>query len=305
MFIPVNGYGLSIGGQRRATGREEPKQFGPLSYVQYCVARNAERLGIDPASIVGYWPMWEGAGGRAWDVSSRGNHGILNDRPSWVNRGLNFNGSSDHISIPDFDNEKTLSVFGLFTSRAWDNSWLVNKRDGADDIQWQLLYHPDLLRASIFDGSNDIGAAEYTALNEDQQYHIGFVTNGVNTGYVKLFVDGAEVDSATLLGDMHIGTRELVIGTRAWDKDKGEFRGLMDGVRICNCVLTPDQIAFDYSHPYALLQPIPRPIFFDVGAIDAKGRLTVTFDSKSPDISFESKTPSIIFDGKGPRVTFK
>lgn len=72
---------------RYNNGTRRPRQWGPLSDVQSAVAHNAERIGIDPASILGYWPLWEGAGGKAWDVSLYENHGTLENGPTWENRG--------------------------------------------------------------------------------------------------------------------------------------------------------------------------------------------------------------------------
>ena len=95
IWLPVNGYGLSTHGHRKATGRVKPKQYGSLSYVQSCVARNAESIGIDPASIVGYWPFWEGAGGTAWDVSLYGLNAVFGSNTvDWANDSVYFNSNN-------------------------------------------------------------------------------------------------------------------------------------------------------------------------------------------------------------------
>lgn len=304
MFIPVNGYGLSVGGQRRATGREKPKQFGPLSYVQYCVARNAERLGIDPANIAGYWPMWEGAGGRAWDVSLHGNHGILNG-PTWVNRGLDFD-ERDYAEVEGYK-----GVLG--TSAVATSLWFKTSSSNIQGfLRWGYLNDAGgSFRLVIDEGDIRLltwgdRVAKWAGNFDDNKWHHQILTHpeNANLSDVDVYIDNKKLDRTDLSNDGPLDYQsdgDVFIGRIP----KHSFKGKIGGARICNCTITPDQIAFDYSHPYALLQPIPRPIFFDVGAIDAKGRLTVTFDSKSPDISFESKTPSITFDGKGPRVTFK
>ncbi len=70
-------------------GTQKPKQWGALSAVRSAVFHNAESIGIDPASIAGYWPMWEGSGDTAID-GIKGNNASLVDSPSWGNDGISF-----------------------------------------------------------------------------------------------------------------------------------------------------------------------------------------------------------------------
>lgn len=59
---------------------------------------------LDPGApinsgLVGWWPMWEGAGGKTLDISGKNNHAALTNGPKWAGRGLIFDGTNDFVSI--------------------------------------------------------------------------------------------------------------------------------------------------------------------------------------------------------------
>ena len=54
---------------------------------------------LDPSDpinkgLVGWWPMWEGAGGKCLDISGQNNHGALVGNTKWMDRGLGNAGDS-------------------------------------------------------------------------------------------------------------------------------------------------------------------------------------------------------------------
>ena len=60
---------------------------------------------LDPGApinngLVGWWPMWEGAGGKTLDISGKNNHGTLTNGPTWQDGGLRFDGTDDYIAGP-------------------------------------------------------------------------------------------------------------------------------------------------------------------------------------------------------------
>lgn len=68
--------------------------------------------------LVGYWSLNDGAGTVATDFSGNGNHGTLNNGPTWVNgklgQALNFDGTDDYVLV----NNITLPT-GDFTWSTW------------------------------------------------------------------------------------------------------------------------------------------------------------------------------------------
>ena len=63
---------------------------------------------LDPSNpinrgLVGWWPMWEGAGGKTLDISGNNNHGTLTNGPLWAGGGLSFDGANDYIAAGGAD----------------------------------------------------------------------------------------------------------------------------------------------------------------------------------------------------------
>ena len=59
---------------------------------------------LDPGApinqgLVGWWPMWEGAGGKTLDISGKNNHGTLTNEPLWSGGGLKFDATNDWVDV--------------------------------------------------------------------------------------------------------------------------------------------------------------------------------------------------------------
>ena len=59
---------------------------------------------LDPGApinngLVGWWPMWEGAGGKTLDISGKKNHGTLTNGPLWAGGGIRFDGVNTGVEI--------------------------------------------------------------------------------------------------------------------------------------------------------------------------------------------------------------
>ena len=73
--------------------------------------------------LVGYWPLDEGGGASAVDVSGNGSDGTLNGGPGWVagkfGTVLEFDGADDHVDLGN----STILDFGIsdFAVSAWVN----------------------------------------------------------------------------------------------------------------------------------------------------------------------------------------
>jgi Tfp pilus assembly protein FimT len=141
---------------------------------------------------------------------------------------LNLNGNSDYVTVPSIYNDPTLTVSMRIKFNSLQDQWLVNKRDNNGDNQWQLIYYEDGLGASIFKGPYRSGIADtrYNDIETDKWYQIGFTTNGVEGGFLKLYVNGELVDQSTLTDNMKLGSREINFGSAHWS---GAHRFYVDG----------------------------------------------------------------------------
>ncbi len=204
--------------------------------------------------VVGYWHFDEGVGTSTLDASGEGNDGELISGVSWLSGNdcksggcLDFDGTDDYVEVNSLNNTGELTVEAWVRFDGLGDNWLLNKRDNSSDDQWQFIHYDGSLRAQVYDGASNVGEAIYASININQWYHLAFVTNGINGGYVKLYVDGEEVASGSLTGDMKLGARELVIGSRGWEKSAGLHNGRIDEVRVYNTVLSSSTIQAHYD----------------------------------------------------------
>jgi len=157
---------------------------------------------------------------------------------------LNFDGVDDYVTIPSFDNSANLTVEMWVGFNSLNDNWLISKRDVNTHEQWQIIHYNGALGAYIFAGTSNsvIGEVLYSSISAGQKYHIAFTTNGVSGGFVNLYVDGAEVGTASLSSDMHLYTLDTIIGARPWSLSKGNHDGFIDDIRIWDTVRTQQEI---------------------------------------------------------------
>ncbi|EDM81096.1 VCBS [Plesiocystis pacifica SIR-1] len=114
---------------------------GDLSDVRlWSVARSADELAANyqrrlrgsEAGLAGYWPLDDGPGARAWDLSPNANDGVISN-PRWTSNGpglnrpmaLQLDGSSDSVEIP---HSAQVSVTGDQTIELWLRPRILGKR---------------------------------------------------------------------------------------------------------------------------------------------------------------------------------
>jgi len=94
------------------------------------------------------------------------------------------------------------------------------------------------------DGSGRSDLLGSTSINDDS-YHHYFVTN--DNGSVKIFVDGSQDASGTLIFDGLPSDRDMEIAKANWTKNRF-YDGLIDDVRVYNRALTESEINQIYSN---------------------------------------------------------
>ena len=222
-----------------------------------------------PPGLVAAYAFDEGVGTTTIDASGNGNGGTLVNGPVWVSgkygSALSFDGIDDFVRILDAD---ILDITGEITIEAWIFS---NRFD--------LLYLTFLSETTTGQPTN-----YFLGLFNDE-VDFGFytggwseiVTNGVNLSLntwthvaatfddaannVRIYVNGAEVLSATQNNSMTVNAEHLIIG-RSWVSES--FSGRVDNVRILNKVLSPSEIIDSSNTP---ITPTSGPINNDPIAV--------------------------------------
>jgi hypothetical protein len=202
--------------------------------------------------------------GNTWFDLSKNNYVGTNTSATYSSDGggsIFYTGSSQYTKVPDFDNERSLSVFTwiyptdltLGDVGGTYYNWLVNKRDNGSDRQWQLHIRNSVVSATFYNGSNGVGSVSdldsyVSAVSENEWSYVGFTTSGLNGENVISYQNGIQNGVGTLTGDMGLGTREVVIAVPAWAYTSDlKFRGNMATVQIYNKVLTPEEVKQNYD----------------------------------------------------------
>ncbi|MBV6417375.1 MAG: hypothetical protein CMLOHMNK_02037 [Steroidobacteraceae bacterium] len=221
-------------------------------------------------SAVGYWPLWEGAGLKAYDVSGQDNHGVLaadTTAPAWTadpcGPTLLFDKVNDVVncgSAASLDNLSALTLIARINpTDVGENAegMVITKLNSSFNLGYSVnmrasgafqFYHTttgtDLLRRS------NTGVLTYGAWNLLAVTWDGTLTA---TG-VKLYVNGQEATYAVTQNGS--GSRDsdagnnLLIGNDA--SGAYTFSGAFDFVLLCNRVLTAGEIARFADRPYRL-----------------------------------------------------
>ena len=250
---------------RGADWRTKPPQWGPLSAVQSSVRHNAERLGIDPGSIVFFLPLWEMAGSVAHDYSSNTSLTITGNY-SWQENNLRLEPNQGRVCLPDFElfsGTKNFTIEVIFSQYEFYSENKIVDLAGEARIFLQTGENQadNVLHVR---GRLDGSWGDYLvgpALTADETYHVVFVRNS-NSG-MSLYVNGVLVDSNANTDSIDANSSDSLIGSSNLDKD---INATIKKVVFCETCYTPDQIALLYEQPCCLLYPARRPIIFDVGA---------------------------------------
>jgi hypothetical protein len=209
--------------------------------------------------LVGYLPFFEGAGSQAQDMSSNNNYGTLSGA-TWVEGGLEFNGSSAYVEIADSPTVSPTAAITLICSvyphTITANDELISKDN-----------HPTHNNAAYFLDTNAAGntirfgitpngdyssyniVTSATVLSLNEWTHIAATFDGTT---LKLYFNGVQ-DANTAAGTVIFdGNTVLRIG--AHPNNKQYFDGLIDRAVILDRALSAAEVLADYQSPYAFFQ---------------------------------------------------
>lgn len=275
------------------------KLFFGLFFASYltmgsCFVAKASSLMRQPNNLglVGYWSFEDGKGGALTDFSGQGNTGILNGGYAWVSgkfgRALNFNGSSDYVSLSNSAvlnpaNELTLSAWvyvngGAGTYRdfisRWDSTGGVNERTYLIGVN-----SSNALYAAISSDGTDGGATIVTdpsAFPTSSWVQVSLTWNG---GTMRLYRDGVEVASGSHSGMASSPNTVTGLGAtigRSGDPQVSLFNGLIDDVRIYRRALSAGEISALYTKSgYAITKNASRGLVAYWSFEDGAGVTTV------------------------------
>lgn len=246
---------------------------------------------LDPTNpinrgLVGWWPLNEGGGARANDISGKGNIGSLSGSAKWAG-GMNSNGVYfDAVSseITTTTNYGTCASLVTMTLSAWINTSDIvtggKKIVGIESTQTgtgstgydrTLNFGQDgYLHGRIYDGASK-QVTSLRTINDSKWHHaVLTVTNNVS---IRLYLDGQFQGStgigATYTGYtnswLRIGGYKNLLGAPYYGID-GYFLGFINNVRMWNRALSATEINQLYTQPsVGLYTPNTAKYFVSAG----------------------------------------
>ena len=214
--------------------------------------------------LIGWWPLHENSGNKAYDLSGNGNHGSLN---GGVTQGVagkggltsySFDGTDDYINAPVETTEVgdfTACGFVRYSDLTQPSSNLASpliRSTGSDEYQWAIFGGDGEVRGYLH--PEDVKAANIGyAADENRWYHVAIRREGTR---FSLFIDGAEVDYVDNSDvDNSFAASGLTVGEPANTGEK-YLEGSVSDVRIYDRALTPSEIqtlyewgSGDYARP--------------------------------------------------------
>ena len=220
-------------------------------------------LALDAANTVSY----PGSGTTWTDLSGNSNNGTLINGPTYSSDdggAIVFDGSNDFGRINSFssDSNSALSVFcwvypkDLTTQQFGGNylNWIINKRNSDSDNSnsWQFNARNSYPVVMMWDNSgteiapSGASQAVNSSLQLNRWYYVGFVTDGVNGGFLNTYINESLNFSGTLTGNRGIETKPIDIGKIGWG-NAFNWNGNMAQVSIYNRALTASEVLQNYN----------------------------------------------------------
>lgn len=201
--------------------------------------------------LIGYWPMNEGAGTKAEDMSGNGSHGNFSGSPAWVSgkrsNALSFGGGSDHLIVSDqpvLGNMAQLTIsswvkFNQLPSVTGNTATIVSKRHSG--APW-YSYHLTVSNADNKIGFQVVNSSfapvhlpGNTALQASVWYQITATYDGSN---MHIYVNG-------VLDDQYAVTQSGTVFDSDGNFDinyNSRLNGVMDDFRLYNRGLSATEV---------------------------------------------------------------
>lgn len=221
----------------------------------------AQGTGRLDSGLAGYWPLDNGSGTTATDVSTNGNNGTLTNGPTWttgqIGSAVDFDGTNDYINAGTdaslvFTSKRTLSAWIYIdgTMVNGDTYRIIYKHSSGDTNAYYGLsvgHNGFGIKLTSYQGGGGGNISSSAFLNAGQWYHVAATFDQPT---VSLYINGA-LDSTqqdTVGGGYASGSGTTYIGGISGE---GYFNGKIDEVRVYGRPLSADEI----SQVYRLTAP--------------------------------------------------
>ena len=242
--------------------QQKPKRWGSVSDIQYAIRKNSEKIyGIDPDSNVLIMPLFWGF--PCLDFSGKNNHGAPEGGVGYHSGGLDFDGTTGYLLIPnDFFVGIASGTFLMRLSPSVASSGSISAfaGDSVSDYAFQFLLTTTNFYAGFYDGvwrrAVATEGSDYSwVINESIQLGVGWDSVSPT---VKILFNGQNVGTNYTTAFTQPAKNNLFIARRS---SGNFFNGLIDDIRINNIAPTAEQIALFYQRPWDLYRRVGRTYY--------------------------------------------
>ena len=212
---------------------------------------------ITSADLVAYWPLDEGSGETASDLTGNGHDGALKNGVAWettdVHVGtaaLSFDGIDDYVEVPDHDG---LDFSNGFTIAAWiklsdagisSRRPIVSKEVSPDSNRgWEFKVNNGQLSMQLYSTADDEGKLTVTGsatLEAGEWYHVVGIYS--SSGPEQFYINGELDKEQELVTTLQANDSPVNIGAYRWNGYRVYFAGLIDDLQIHDVALSADEI---------------------------------------------------------------
>ena len=191
-----------------------------------------------------HWPLDEGSGLVAGDISSHGADGTLIDDPEWAagqSGGALSCGDGGYVRVDDSDalDLQTLTLAAWIRPSALGGTQMIVSKDNAYELEIGKM-GPDIYDLRL---NNIVVGQGNTRIEVGVWQHIAATWDGSTVRY---YYNGLPDGSAPFTGPLATNDTELGFCARPYDTYEGcpvfFFEGLIDDIQIQGCALTDGEI---------------------------------------------------------------
>lgn len=246
----------------------KPPMWGSLDAVRFAVRANCERMGIDPASIVRYWPMWERGGPRLQELiggglATFGNVADMDALGLVLGDGTNVN---THVGVAGYsfpDDVDYFFSFGIWPIEYTSGVRIFAGYNNSISLNYVALYNGALrVRLST--------ACDFSSISDFSKPQSICVLAGAASGELSAIASTGAEQTITGMSNTALSMNNFGFYSTSYTATK---------IRLSHWIAASGGISADAARrmvyePFALLMPVARPVYFDLGASAGTDNLT-------------------------------
>ncbi|HCR55626.1 TPA: hypothetical protein DIV49_01515 [Candidatus Saccharibacteria bacterium] len=276
--VSSTSYGLAAVGGESIVGNGSGGSYmlgqGYTSHLQQSL-----QLNVQPANVIGYFPLDEAIGTRAYDASANNNPLAFSGTPTWTTGKLgggittSSGNTLSSVSNPSYSYSALSVCSWAKITTVGTNPTIVSQSDGGvnSDNMWSLGFGSTSSTPKVYIklGGTLYSTTSSSSLGTGNWGHICFTYNGVD---LKIYVNGLETGSTTINQAVSATSGVgLYIGART---ASNTLEGSVDEVKIFSAALSDDEVRNEYD---AQLKNIPSSL--SLGEITPGTSKTADYDA--------------------------